>query len=331
MKHSAANIFTATKWLILVSAYTFLAYKLVVFDDYAALAAHFADAGAAQYLCLLVVFLLVPLNLSLEAAKWRLLLSGLQPVSFCYALKSVLIGQTGAFFTPNRLGDFPTRALLLRSEHVVPAVALGCVGSVAQTVVITFFGVLAAVFYVAMVQPDFVVSASCLSIALFVAAVIAVLILVGVSLGCYGRLAARLQRSRHRWVHLLGDGLAYLTQSRLWSVVALSALRFVVFSSQFYAMLLFMNVLITPMQALVAIPTIYLLVTYTPSFAFSEAVVRGSYAILILSAFSSNEAGMAFAGVLLWVVNYCLPMLIGSFLFRRSKMCNSPNYAERND
>ncbi len=319
MKISAQNIFTAFKWLILVSAYAFLAYKLVVFDGYADLAAHFAQAGAAQYLFLAAVFLLLPINLSLEAIKWRKLLSGLQPVSFLYALKSVLVGQTGAFFTPNRLGDFPTRALLLRSENAVPAVALGCVGSVAQTAAITLFGAVAAAFYVVLAQPDFVLSASHVSLWLFVAVVAAVLVLAAVSVVYYARLAAYLQRRSNRWEHLLGDGLAHLTLHDVWLVFALSALRFAVFSTQLYAMLLFMDVAIAPLEALVAIPTVYLLVTYTPSFAFSEAVVRGSYAILVLSAFSANEAGMAFASVLLWVVNYCLPMLVGSFLFRRSK------------
>lgn len=319
MKISAQNIFTAFKWLILVSAYAFLAYKLAVFDGYADLAAHFAQAGASQYLFLLAVFLLLPINLALEAAKWRKLLSGLQPVSFRFALKSVLVGQTGAFFTPNRLGDFPTRALLLRSENAVPAVALGCVGSVAQTAAITLFGAIAAVFYVALAQPDFVLSASRVSLWLFAAAVAAVVVLATVSLACYGRLAARLRQSRSRWARLLGDGLAHLSLRDVWAVFALSAARFAVFSTQFYAMLLFMDVAIAPLEALVAIPTVYLLVTYTPSFAFSEAVVRGSYAILVLSAFSANEAGMAFASVLLWAVNYCLPMFVGSFLFRRGK------------
>ena len=319
MKISAQNIFTAFKWLILVSAYAFLAYKLVVFDGYADLAAHFAQTGAAQYLFLLIVFLLLPLNLALEAAKWRCLLSGLQPVSFRFALKSVLVGQTGAFFTPNRLGDFPTRALLLRSENVLPAVALGCVGSAAQTAAITLFGAVAAAFYVVLAQPDFVLSASRVSLWLFVAVVAAVVVFAAISLACYGRFAARLQRCSNRWAHLLGDGLAHLSLRNVWAVFALSAARFAVFSTQLYAMLLFMDVAIVPLEALVAIPTVYLLVTYTPSFAFSEAVVRGSYAILVLSAFSSNEAGMAFASVLLWAVNYCLPMLVGSFLFRRNK------------
>ena len=83
-------------------------------------------------------------------------------------------------------------------------------------------------------------------------------------------------------------------------------------------MLLFMGVSLAPVEALVAIPTIYLLVTYTPSFVASEAVVRGSYAVLILSAFDANEVGMALSGILLWCVNFCVPMLMGSWLLRRS-------------
>lgn len=305
------------KWLIFLLAYLFLGYKLVTFNDYEALGLHFRFASFEHYLFLLLVFSLLPFNLLCEALKWRKLLSGIQPISLSFAFKSVLIGQTGAFFTPNRLGEFPTRALLLPKEQVVSAVALGFVGSATQMIVITLAGLLAAFFYFPVAQPQIVFHLSYVSWFFFGATLLLLVLLSVWVFRNYTFFCSKLQNSKWKSLSVLGDGLARFSFQDTRKVFAFSAFRYLIFSTQFYAMLLFMDVSLTPLQALLSIPTIYLLVTYTPSFAFSEAMVRGSYAILILSAFSTNEAGMAFAGILLWCINYCLPMLAGSVLAKK--------------
>ena len=100
-------LFKYSKWLIFVLAYLFLGYKLVTFDGYEALLEHFSSVSFHDYLFLFFVFLLLPFNLFFEALKWQRLVAGLQPISLGLAFRSVLVGQTGAFFTPNRIGEFP--------------------------------------------------------------------------------------------------------------------------------------------------------------------------------------------------------------------------------
>ena len=305
------------KWLIFLLAYLFLGYKLVTFDSYAELGAYFRSATFEHFLFLIIVFALLPFNLLVEAVKWRKLVSGVQTISLSLAFKSVLVGQTGAFFTPNRLGEFPTRSLLLHKDSVAPAVALGFVGSAAQMVVITLFGLLTTCFYIFTCKPEFIISAPLVFWCFFCVTFLVIGLLVVLLFRNYVVLLAYLQKSKWNWLRLLAQGLTQFSVRAAWQVFTLSAIRYLIYSSQFYAMLLFMDVSITPLQALLSIPTIYLFVTYTPSFAFSEAMVRGSYAILILSAISTNEAGMALAGILLWCINYCLPMLIGSIVGKK--------------
>ena len=300
------------KWLILLLAYLFLGYKLVTFDGYEALLEHFSSVSFYDYRFLFFVFLLLPFNLLFEALKWQKLVAGLQPISLGLAFRSVLVGQAGAFFTPNRIGEFPTRALLLNKQNMIPAVALGFVGSAMQMLVITMFGLITTFLYV---SSSVSLLFSSVSTAFWVVSFSFVLLLVITFVFLFSHyewFCERLSSSKWHWLKRLGQGFAHLSFRDAWRIFSFSALRYFVYSSQFYAMLWFMDVSITPLQALFSIPTIYLLVTYTPSFAFSEAIVRGSYAIFILSAFSPNEAGMAFASVCLWFVNYCLPMLAGS-------------------
>jgi len=316
--NTSNHFLKSIKWLIFALAYLFLGYKLVRFDGYTELGEYFRLATFEQYCFLILVFALLPFNLLVEAAKWRKLVSGVQPISLSFAFKSVLIGQTGAFFTPNRLGEFPTRSLLLRKEVVAPAVALGFVGSAAQMVIITLFGFLATCFYVFTCKPEFIISVPIVFWCFFGVMFLVLLLLIILFFRKRFVLLVYLQKSKWNWLRRLAQGLSQFSVRAIWQVFTLSAIRYVIYSSQFYAMLLFMDVSITPLQALLSIPTIYLFVTYTPSFAFSEAMVRGSYAILILSAFSTNEAGMALAGILLWCINYCLPMLLGSIVGKKA-------------
>ncbi len=311
-------LFKYSKWLIFVLAYLFLGYKLVTFDGYEALLEHFSSVSFHYYLFLFFVFLLLPFNLFFEALKWQRLVAGLQPISLGLAFRSVLVGQTGAFFTPNRLGEFPARALMLNKMNMIPAVALGFVGSAMQMLVITLFGLITTFLYISNNVSPLLSSVSTVSWVVSLLLVLLFVISCALLFSHYKWFYGRLKKSKWQCLNRLGEGFAHLSFRDTWLIFSFSVLRYFVYSSQFYAMLLFMNVPLTPWQALLSIPTIYLLVTYTPSFAFSEAMVRGSYAIFILSAFSTNDAGMALASILLWCINYCLPMLVGSFFVKKS-------------
>ena len=59
----------------------------------------------------------------------------------------------------------------------------------------------------------------------------------------------------------------------------------------------------------------YLLVTYTPTLAASEAAIRGSAAVLVLGVFSTNEIGILLTGILIWVINFIVPMAVGTRTF----------------
>ena len=311
-------LFKYSKWLIFLLAYLFLGYKLVTYDGYEALLEHFSSVSFHDYLFLFFVFLLLPFNLFFEALKWQRLVAGLQPISLGLAFRSVLVGQTGAFFTPNRIGEFPARALMLNKNNMIPAVALGFVGSAMQMLVITLFGLITTFLYISSNVSSLLSSASTITWVVSLLLVLLFVISCALLFSHYQWFCGRLAKSKWQWLNRLGEGLAHLSFRDAWLIFSFSVLRYFVYSSQFYAMLLFMNVTLTPWQALLSIPTIYLLVTYTPSFAFSEAMVRGSYAIFILSAFSTNDAGMALASILLWCINYCLPMLVGSFFVKKS-------------
>ena len=113
------------------------------------------------------------------------------------------------------------------------------------------------------------------------------------------------------------DCLSDFREIELVRIMLVSLIRYAVFCIQFFLMLQFFGIELSYWQALVAIPTNYLFVTFTPSLAFSEATVRSSFAVLTIGAFSGQTVNIALAGMCIWMLNFVVPMLFGSVVMVR--------------
>ncbi|HHT61746.1 MAG: flippase-like domain-containing protein [Paludibacteraceae bacterium] len=298
-----AKIYTYVKWAISVLAYGFLAYKLATFDGYDAFVEQVSSFGAEQFVWLALAVVLLPLNLFLESEKWRLLVGNLVTLDVKTALRSVLIGHTGAFSTPNRLGEYPMRAMSLPSDVRLSAIAMGFVGSFVQNFIITVCGLLALLFFQIgeLFSTFFYYFCGLFAVFSFV-------VFIGLP-----KFSAYIIR-RYPNVRFINfwKSMATFSQRRILKVKAITFVRYVVFGCQFYLILRFCGVPLSLFEALSAIPIVYLCVTYTPSIAVSEAVVRSSYAVLIIGCYSSNLVGITLAGIFIWLLNSAIPMIIGS-------------------
>lgn len=297
------------EYFMLVAAYTFLIYKLAAFDNYAQLAEHFRQAGWLQYVYLSAVAVLLFANVGVETYKWHYLLRNLEHHSFAVSLRGVLVGWMAAFFTPNRLGEFPGRSLRLLPENRVSGIALGAVGSLAQTLVIVGCGLPACVAFFRLTtltdHPQAVLW-SYVGIFIFLSAFC--LLIPTVS----RKMAGKCWKNDR--LQLMFETVGMFSASRFGLVCLLSLLRYLIFCTQFAFTLAFCGVELPLLELLVAVPTYYLFVTFTPSISIAEAAVRGSWAMIVFSAFTPNTAAVALAAVLLWMVNSVLPMLVGSML-----------------
>ena len=119
------RILTLLKWLFVVIAYAYLAYKLITYDNYQSFFHCFSHASIYQWLCLITCILLMPLNFLVESWKWSYLVNSIFPISLKNSCRSVLIGQIGAFPPPNRLGDYPARVILFPQNPRHSAVVVG--------------------------------------------------------------------------------------------------------------------------------------------------------------------------------------------------------------
>ena len=86
------------------------------------------------------------------------------------------------------------------------------------------------------------------------------------------------------------EAISAISLRKLFLISGLSFIRYSVYVFQYFFMLRLFGVDIQLTTALIAIPLNYLFVSVTPSVAFSEMGIRGSYAVLFIGAFSKNTA-----------------------------------------
>lgn len=279
------TVYYIIEWIIALAGCGFLIYKLVTFDDYASLVETLRSMGVKQWSALVLCLLLMPLNMGLEAWKWRTLI----PMSWSEAHRQVYYSKLAGLITPWRLGEYPARGLLMEKSQWGNVLSMGAVGSATMTAAIVIAGLGSIGILGLLGKLGNIVD---VGYYLFVGALLLLLVLALI-------FAPRLLR---RW--------ADVSHRLILISTAQSFVRLACWCVQLALALYSIGALGNP-GCLVLTPIYYLLVTITPNVPIAEVGVRGSWAIVV---FGSVNA--AFAGVLLWGINTLLPCLVWPFLRR---------------
>mgnify|MGYP003461292180 FL=1 len=304
------TLYHIVEWAVALAACAFLGYKLVTFEDYPALWESLRSMVWQQYLALGLCVALMPVNMAIEAWRWRTLWNGDatlngangeaneltdERLTFKEAHRQVYYSKLAGLITPWRLGEYPARGVLitnermneLGSERIWPRVlAMGAVGSATMTFAIVLAGVPAI-----MANGEWLMVNGEWWIAV---GVILLLLVVGLAL------APRLLRQ-----------YAEVSYGLIIKSVGQSLVRLICWCVQLALVLWALEAFSFQPSVISSLFIYYLLVTITPNVPIAEVGVRGAWAIVV---FGSMNA--AFAGVLLWVINTLLPCL-GWFFFRK--------------
>ena len=296
--------------LLILAAYAYLAYRLLIFDDYSSFFTAFRSVDIWSWLTLFAVVLLMPLNVCLEAGKWRLLLRDIEPMTIWGAQRQVYYGYVGAFITPYHAGDYPARAMLIKDKgNWSAAVGLGLVGTVALLVVELIIGVPATWLYASYDQS--------MPMQTFAVAFVVLVLLMSF----LPHLVKYLSRRKWKTTQMqqLVMALSKMSYARFMRIIGWSFLRYMVWGLQMALALHFCGVSMLPVEYLIAIPFYYMVIAIFPSMPVLNIAIRGSWSLIIFDTFTDNTAGIALAVLLIWLINTVMPMLIGSILYRNGK------------
>ena len=98
-------------------------------------------------------------------------------------------------------------------------------------------------------------------------------------------------------------------------ILGLSIGRYLIFSHQFYFLLVLLNVDISYIDATSCIFSIYFLASILPSVFLLDAVIKGGVAVWLFSFFQVEALPVLAISLTMWLLNFALPGVIGSLLW----------------
>ena len=224
---------------------------------------------------LVAVVLLMIVNWSLEAIKWKISVRRIQEVSFLRSFRAVLSGVSFSVSTPNRVGEYLGRVLYMEEGNRLRTIAITIVGSMSQLIITLFMGCLGLLILRGQLVENEAVSMVWLQV--IIAGTLATLLVLTVfyfRLPWLTRWVDRLAGSNNRFVYLV-RALEDLNATILLRLLSLSALRFAVFIAQYYLMFRLFNVEISWWQTFWSVSVTFLVMAVIPTFAIAELGLRG--------------------------------------------------------
>lgn len=258
---------------------------------------------------LLIVILLMPLNWSLEAEKWRTLVRGIEKVPFYQSIKAVFAGISLSLFTPNRIGEFAGRVLFLKPENKLRGIGLTLLGSLGQYAVT--FGISIWGFFL-FYKRYFDLEAP-LAWLIVLAAFLVPALLLSFYFKSEWIQDLLVKKLKFRRLEKYINPLESLSVKGLSAVLLLSVLRYIVFSTQYILLLKVFGIEITWEIGFIMVGSIFFAQTVLPTLEFLGLLIKGELALFFLAYITDLKLSVLAAAFGIWIINLIIPALLGSF------------------
>lgn len=242
-------------------------------------------------------------NWFFEILKWKILVNSIKKISLKQATEQTLGALTASLFTPNRIGEYGAKALYFVSGERKKVMMVNLIGNLLQMALTVIFGVLGLYFFIRNYQPKIDYN----KIWLF-------LIIVFVTITLIGFVTAKSGLTFKGFsVNKIRDYLKNFPKYIISFGFLLSALRYAIFSFQFFFLLQSFNINLSYFEAMAIISSMYLLTSVIPSIFIFDVVVKGSVAVYLFAFANINSLIILSIITIMWILNFVLPSILGSY------------------
>jgi hypothetical protein len=300
------------KAILLAASFYYIVQKIMAAGGFVFFDRIVLSATNTGYL--LIICILMFLNWGLEARKWQALIAPYEKISLLRSLQSILTGITVGIFTPNRVGEFTGRIFFLEKADRFQASVKSIFGSFIQLSVTLIAGIIAIWAYHKKHYDEIIPLSGIVDPQKNYT-----LILV-ISTAMIGFLAIFRMSFFAKYKYYLA-ALLKIKKTELLHVSVLAVVRYLVFTVQYYLILVMLGIEIEFSIACIPIALTFFIISIIPTFALTEIVVRSAVAVYVFSALvPSQPVLVASASFLLWLINLAIPALIGSFFLGKFQL-----------
>ncbi len=262
---------------------------------------------------IVAVIVLMFVNWSIEAIKWKIAVRPIQPVSFLKAFRAILSGVSFSVIMPNRVGEYLGRVLYMKEGNRLKTISITIVASISQLIITLVMGCIGWLYMQSAAETKQLVSPIWSQVILYgMIAVTLVLTLFYFRLSLLIKWVDRLPGSS-RFAYLV-KALEDFNATLLLRLLSLSAIRFVVFIVQYYLLFRLFDVDISWWQTFWAVSVSFVVMAVIPSITLIEPVQRGFVMGTIITLYSPNMLGIGFTATGIWFINLFVPAAVGSLL-----------------
>lgn len=268
---------------------------------------------------LLLVLVLMPLNWFFETQKWLALMRKIESITFYQALKVVLVGLSFSLFTPNRVGEYGGRVMMVSKGKRLHAVWATIVGISSQWIVLIvggWWGLMGA-FYLNFlpIQPTL------FSALILVGAATSILLFfLYFNLKKCVAYSAKFKWTKNWSRKMSASPFSSYSNKELIQALTYSTIRYFVYSFQYLCLLYFFGFEAALSATFLGVLIVYLLQTGIPLPPSTGLLARGNIALLIFGYISmaNNAPTIILASTFsLWIINVVLPALVGAFFIAK--------------
>jgi hypothetical protein len=258
-----------------------------------------------------MALLLMPVNWFCEVMKWQPLMRQYEDISKATAFKAVFAGVSVSLFTPNRVGEFGGRMLFVAPENRWKAIIINFVGNLCQLLVLLTAGVIGIIW----LMHRLLLVEERLIYAFFTVSIIGLVLiyLLYFNVGLVLPVARRIPLLQRLKPYVRDVGILSQLEARtLWHILGWTALRYTIYSTQYWLLLRFFHIQADFWSAYAGIAAIFLLQSSIPLPPVAGLAARGGLAIWVWAYFGANEISSLSSTFALWCINLILAALIGA-------------------
>jgi len=281
-----------------------------------------------NFLLMILVLCLMPINWWLESLKWKNLLRPFVKISTLTSLKGVMSGVTLAVMTPARIGEYGGRIAVLPSENNWHGLVATFVSSISQNLSNVIFGFIGAVCFVsAYLDVQTFAIWGLVSSGTFV---LLIALLIYFNIAGFKRLLKNvLPKSVLIRFKKQLNMLAVYDENTLKSAFQISVLRYVTYLSQYVLILKAFGIGIPVFASVSGVAMIFLIQSGIPLPPVLGIMARGELAVVVWELFSTNVLGILAATFTLWIINLVIPALLGLMIVLNVNILRSFGYERK--
>jgi hypothetical protein len=258
---------------------------------------------------------LMMLNWTIEAAKWRILVSKVQKVSLFTAVKAVLSGLSFSMFVPNGIGEYVGRIFYMQEGNRLRSISVTIVGSISQilvTIVMGFAGLLYLKNHAwkAVIQQQGFTGFWLSGVLYMIAMTIVVVAFIYYRLSWLTALVEKIPFV-HKYRYFI-QSLELFHWKELTKILPFSVMRYTVFIVQYILMLHIFNVDVNWFDAACTTSVLFLVLVILPTIPVADLGIRGETGMQLFGILSKNASGIFFTAAGIWLLNIIIPAMIGT-------------------